>query len=135
MQTGSAIVVIALAVSSLAACQKPTAAEPRESSTTAPPVEAEAGPDRAPAAVAPSADAAAPVADRAAMAQVSAEVDCVAATAKEVGVEESRVVLEKREGQRLHMRVPGAEGPWFCELDAQGKVAKVLYSGVGEGAL
>ena len=126
MQLRPALTVVAIAVAalSLTACHKPaseTASVPSADGRSG-----ETTPDQA---------AAAPGTDVPTASPTSAQTDCIAATAEEVGVEASAVAFERREGSRLYMRVEGAEGAWWCDLDPQGQVGKVWYSGAGEGAL
>jgi len=68
----------------------------------------------------------------------TAEKNCLAAVAKQVGVSQSKLSVsyssEAESGIGIDIKVPDATDPWFCLTDRKGKVEDVRFKG-SEGKL
>ena len=68
----------------------------------------------------------------------TAEKNCLAAVAKQVGVSSSKLSVsyssEAESGIGIDIKVPDATDPWFCLTDRKGKVEEVRFKG-SEGNL
>jgi hypothetical protein len=68
----------------------------------------------------------------------TAEKNCLAAVAKQVGVSQIKLSVsyssEAQSGIGIDIKVPDATGLWFCLADRKGKVEEVRFKG-SEGAL
>jgi hypothetical protein len=63
----------------------------------------------------------------------TAEKNCLAAVAKQVGVSQSKLSViyssEAQSGIGIDIKVPDATDPWFCLTDRKGKVEDVRFKG------
>jgi hypothetical protein len=68
----------------------------------------------------------------------TAEKNCLAAVAKQVGVSSSKLSViyssEAQSGIGIDIKVPDATDPWYCLTDRKGKVEEVRFKG-SEGKL